>query len=284
MIHLLIDLGIRILREIIIPAKYITARPFKNELAVVSSGLTDDWQLAYGVIDVNGNKVIDEIYYSIEDFQKDGKTWVTIMPSEESRVFQCMQIDTNEHILIGPVNFCKRVYNNLSGNIYVAELQNFFLEEIRYTFIDSKGHRLTDIEDNGNNLMSANELLSDVTPFTNGYAGIQVYKRDIPVWVFVDTTLSMRSDIYARVSPFSKGLAVVRDVNRDTNSQFFGVHGKCGVIDTSFNLVIPYKFDTLYSFKNGLAYFKNEVGTFLYEGYINRKGDVVWQTKNKIIK
>ena len=51
-----------------------------------------------------------------------------------------------------------------------------------------------------------------------------------------------------------------------------------GYIDTTFNLVIPYKFSECSDFHNGLAYFKNVNANSITEGYINKQGTVIWST------
>ena len=57
--------------------------------------------------------------------------------------------------------------------------------------------------------------------------------------------------------------------------------GKWGYINKKDEVVIPFKFSECESFINGLAYFKTEGNTFDIEGYINKSGKCVWQTKRK---
>lgn len=53
----------------------------------------------------------------------------------------------------------------------------------------------------------------------------------------------------------------------------------CRFIDKKAKVIIPYQFLDCGSFRGGLAYFKKWGTTYDIEGYINKKGEVVWQTK-----
>ena len=61
--------------------------------------------------------------------------------------------------------------------------------------------------------------------------------------------------------------------------------GKWGFIsmdaDSTLSLSIPYSFSECGSFTGGLAYFMNTGATFDIEGYINKQGKIIWQTKRK---
>ena len=49
----------------------------------------------------------------------------------------------------------------------------------------------------------------------------------------------------------------------------------------TLNLSIPSSFSECGSFAGGLAYFMNYGTTFDVEGYINKQGKIIWQTKRK---
>lgn len=44
---------------------------------------------------------------------------------------------------------------------------------------------------------------------------------------------------------------------------------------------IPFIYSECGSFQHGLAYFSNKGNAYDVEGYINKDGDIVWQTKRK---
>ena len=77
-----------------------------------------------------------------------------------------------------------------------------------------------------------------------------------------------------------EGLAAVKQYVDESVS--LGPHsGKWGFIDKKANVVIPYQFSDCGSFRGSLAYFKKWGSTYDLEGYINKQGEIVWQTKKK---
>ena len=84
---------------------------------------------------------------------------------------------------------------------------------------------------------------------------------------------------YDSVGYFTEGLAAVKEFNRGRCSDIVeNKLTKWGYIDKQFKVKIPYQFSECGPFKGGLAYFKKKGLSCDVEGYINKKGEVVWQT------
>ena len=86
-----------------------------------------------------------------------------------------MLIDENGKVIIPPSAMWDHVYNSDEG-LYVGQMN--MLGIIRYTFIDRSGNFLTDYDHDGTLMMSFEEggkceMLSDVTAFHGGFAGIK---------------------------------------------------------------------------------------------------------------
>ena len=71
---------------------------------------------------------------------------------------------------------------------------------------------------------------------------------------------------YENLKPFNKGIAAVKE------------NGKWGYIDTTFEYIIPPKYDTCSDFNNTLAKVQFKQSNYTIDAYINKRGEVVWQT------
>lgn len=74
------------------------------------------------------------------------------------------------------------------------------------------------------------------------------------------------SQPFDSVGIFYEDVAAVKEFSKDK------ANSKWGFVDKHFKEIIPYKYDEVGAFGGGLAYFKLQN----IEGYINRRGDVVW--------
>ena len=110
--------------------------------------------------------------------------------------------------------------------------------------------------------VDAEEYLLSITRFGNGYAGVKI---DSTNWVFVDKRMNIISEEYEEVKPFNENYAAIKKDNL------------WGYIDTTFQVKIPCKYDNCSSFKKGLASFEIKREALMIEGYINKRGEVVWQ-------
>lgn len=286
--------------NIIIEPKYKLCRMFCNGVAVVKyekdqlktdsisdSSITESLN-SKGVIDTDGNMVVTD-YAVINDYNKDGLTWAlsTSFSLEDYGLKRdWVQIDKKGDIKKGPISNIAHIYNNQEYPIIVIDIG---FMGVFYSFLDENGDFLTDF--NGDKELSLNfdgsrrtELFKDVTRFSRGLAGIIGYNADgESAWLFCDKHLEPISEPYDSLLPFSEGLAAVKQlIHQD---KFSSHRGKWGFIsmdpDNTLSLSIPYSFSECGSFTNGLAYFKNWGATFDMEGYINKKGKIIWQTKRK---
>ena len=77
--------------------------------------------------------------------------------------------------------------------------------------------------------------------------------------------MNIISEEYEEVKPFKENYAAIKKDNL------------WGYIDTTFQVKIPCKYDNCSSFKKGLASFEIKREALMIEGYINKRGEVVWQ-------
>ena len=286
-----------------IEAKYELCRMFNNGVAVVKykkdqenidkisdSSITESLN-STGVIDINGNLIVTD-YAIINDFNKDGLTWaLSASFSLDDNGFKrdWVQIDKKGDIKKGPISNIAHIYNNKEYPIIVIDMG---FMGVYYSFLDENGDYLTDF--NGDKVLSISfdgsgrtELFKDVTRFSNGLAGTLGYNSEgESAWLFRDRNLEPISEPYDSLLPFSEGLAAVKQL---THLDKLSSHmGKWGFVskdaDNVLSLSIPYSFSECGSFRGGLAYFMNKGATFDIEGYINKSGKIVWQTKRKKIK
>lgn len=280
--------------DIVIEPQYDRANSFCNGLAVVQKKLHNNVSESvednncWGAINPDGSTAVKFEYGLIQDFTKEGKTWTTTFYNVDGGRFgcECAQIDKTGKVLIGPVTSVQHIWNNSSSNIYCASIYHYNkLFNNWYTFIDENGNILTDFNKDG--IISVDfrnggkaEWYNGITYFSEGRAGIKGFYMDNPAWWFVDEKLKIVSEAYDSVFSYSEGLAAVKEL-----SSYIGMSpahwGKWGYINKKDEVVIPFKFSECESFINGLAYFKTEGNTFDIEGYINKSGKCVWQTKRK---
>ena len=283
-----------------IEAKYELCRMFCNGVAVVrykkdpekidkisDSSITESLNRT-GVIDINGDLVVTD-YAKINDYNKDGLTWAlsaSFSLNDNGFKRDWVQIDKKGDIKKGPISNIAHIYNNTEYPIIVIDMG---FMGVYYSFLNEKGDYLTDF--NGDKLLSVSfdgkertELFKDVTRFSNGLVGTIGYNAEgESAWLFCNTQLEPVSEPYDSLLPFSEGLAAVKQL---TYLDKLKSHmGKWGFIsmgtDSVLHLCIPYNFSECGSFNNGLAYFMNTGATFDIEGYINKQGEIIWQTKRK---
>ena len=153
-----------------------------------------------------------------------------------------------------------------------------------YTFIDNKGNILTDFDHDGLLSVSVDgqnrsEMYEYVTAHEDGYAGVRGYYEGRPAWFFANDKFEINQTPYDSVWYFKEGLAAVKEFNRGMYSDIVeNKLTKWGYIDKQFKVKIPFQFSECGPFKGGLAYFKKKGLSCDVEGYINKKGEVVWQT------
>ena len=139
------------------------------------------------------------------------------------------------------------IYGYQDGYFYVAK--GFGAKILSWNFMDINGDYLLDND------------VEDITRFENGFAGVCLSDK----WVFIDSQTKIHAE-YENLKPFNKGIAAVKE------------NGKWGYIDTTFEYIIPPKYDTCSDFNNTLAKVQFKQSNYTIDAYINKRGEVVWQT------
>lgn len=85
--------------------------------------------------------------------------------------------------------------------------------------------------------------------------------------------------MYDSISVFYEGYAPVKEMKYFLNKRVRD--GKWGFVDKKMNLVVPYVYDRVSHFRNGLAYFSISATSFDIECYIDAKGTRVWRNKRQ---
>lgn len=239
--------------DTIVPPKYVEANNYSEGLAPVNFG-NHIGERKWGYIDVDGNVVIKG-KYSIAESYSQGVASVGIFEAqrkENGRLGMSMNtviIDTKGHIQCGPYNSFMYSISAFHDSLAIKR-KHLMALTVGYRFIDMQGRDIPDFD------------LEEVTPFANGYAGV---KLNTGKWVFVDKQMNIVSEEYEDVEPFSEGYASIKE------------NGSWGYIDTTFQVKIPCKYDRCSAFKKGLASFSIKNQALVIDGYVNKKGKVVWQ-------
>lgn len=279
--------------NIVIEAKYAVAKPFCNGRATVIDTITEkqlqgkiDASTIYnrmGAIDKSGEMVVKPEFAFINPFGKDGETWACqIVNDNGAYTKEWTLIDNNGKVIIPPIGM-DYVYNNPSDNIYTGQMN--MLSLTCYTFIDKQGNFLTDDNHDGSLVLSLDgkgksEMLEDVTGFSEGFAGVKGKYNGQPAWFIVNRELKSNNTPYDSLLRFSESLIAVEEYSYDRDIPQLK-SGKWGYIDKNAKIIIPYQFSECGSFHGGIAYFKKWGASYDLEGYIDKGGKVVWQTKVK---
>ena len=132
------------------------------------------------------------------------------------------------------------------------------------------------IEDIGENLgyLSLEENpIEFMTAMRNGFAAFG-YTLDTgqEQWLFIDKYLRVHKpingwDAYEDILPFRQGLAAIKH------------DGKWGYVNNKFDIIIPLKYDSCESAREGLlkVYLRKKTTHITVESYITRKDSIVWQ-------
>jgi hypothetical protein len=260
----------------VIEAKFQSARRFVNGMALVVSmkiGSEANAMLnSMGAIDINGKMTVPAEYVFMQNF-RNGKTWAASLimvknnKGKNEPKMDWVLLDKTGKIICGPTGSYTYVFYSSNCDVYRLKL-NYGSFGTYYTFVDEDGKILTDW--NGDNLLSfinGNETFAYADDIQQGFARVKISNESR--WKFVDKSMKQVSDLYEDACSFSGGLAAVKGL----------YNCYWGYVNTKFDLVIPFKFSYAGPFHNGLAYFMQEGDGYNIEGYINTKGERVWQTK-----
>lgn len=252
-----------------ITAKYEMCNSFYRGVAVVYTTpnypLSEPFLLNLNsaiLIDSLGKDITNEKYVIIPNFKGVDHSWACRIVADESDNTDLiwMLLDKNGN-LCSDTLYCTGVYN-ANSDVYVWLLNEFDFPF--YSFVNSKGDILTDFNHDG--FLSLEESYRDVTSFLDTIAGVKVNYGEVPCWTFVNKKFEFISQPFDSVGIFHEEVAAVKEFSEDK------INSKWGFVDKHFKEIIPYKYDEVGAFVDGLAYFKLKN----IEGYINKKGEVVW--------
>lgn len=267
--------------DTIIPCIYNSCRSFYNDIAIVNLPLYNKYDPTFNhyyefvdslfmnnviMIDTLGNRISNNNYFHINNFSSNDYSWSYKINRKDNFSFNLQLINKNGEICSTtyPANIYT-AYNSDSEWFVVQE--NIFDIINRYSFVNKEGVFSTDFNNDGFIDISS-ETFEDVTFEKDNIAGFKVRYQEQPAWVFSDICFKEQSQPFDSLFQFSDNLAAVKEFNTSKNS-------KWGFINKDYELVIPYKFNEVRSFNNGLAYFR----IANVEGYINQKGEIIWKTK-----
>jgi hypothetical protein len=240
--------------DTVIPAKFDTAEPFSDSLALVGinekrnnifGSLNQDFK--FGFINHNGEFVINPKYDRANNFREGLSVgyfgWIDSSTQVARR--ECVVINKKGLVIGTPFGM-----TNISRFYEGFALENNLLNTVR--FVNTNGEFATD-------------HIEDAYPFSDGLAPVKVNGK----WGFVNKKFKLIIPaIYDNAGMHSKGLFPVK------KGRYWGY------INNTGTTIIPFKFDTCGSFYSGyLAKYSMKQSGYNIDGYINKKGEVVWQTE-----
>lgn len=265
--------------KVCITPNYTSARQFNCGVAVVSDTTKFKTFDIYNstntktAIDVNGNKILSDRYFAIEDFIQNKSIASKVAWIKNKTTMEDVIINNKGLLLSPPISRIPGQTFHYIGKDSRHLMKYKILGIELYTFIDDNGKHISDYDNDGQ-LNWDNELFFNVTTFADGYCGANVSVNDIEGWYFFDTNLKLTcATPFDSLSFFSEGYVAVKE--KATNDFQWT---KWGYLDSSFKLSIDYLFDECGMFHNGLAYFRKQGKITSIEGYINRCGETIWQT------
>lgn len=237
---------------VVIPAKYSTAEPFSDSLALVSIEKSD-YDDSYGYINLKGEKIIDFKFDEATNFSEGYAVVKYIWHPNSTDITKEGYMDERQESMV--INKKGNVMGRPFGGFNMfSEFSNGYILEYS-TALDFSRF----ISKNGE---FATGQLEKARPFSDGLAAV----RKDGKWGFIDTTFKfIIPPIYTNCDFFSEGLIPVKKGN------FWGY------IDINSNIVIPFKYDSCSVFTNSLAKFKIKADDYKINGYIDKKGNVIWQ-------
>lgn len=256
--------------DTVIPAKYECVHPFYNGVARIR--IKNE---GFNVLKtINAEMLIDSLgklkgadrYALIRDFTN-SHTWASkIVENEDKFESFWYLLDTNGKVCSDSLWGDNIVIFNSPSDWYVYQF-NFFGKNL-YSFINKDGKFATD-KNHDNIIALGDETFTDVTYMEDHVVGIKVLYNDTPAWAFADDNFEFKSQPFDSLCQFTENMAAVKEFTKSK------IDSKWGFVDRNYKEVIPYKYDKVEPFYKGLAYFK----AANIEGYINKRGDIVWSTE-----
>lgn len=256
--------------DTVIPAKYECCHPFYNGVARVSIKYN-----GFNVLKtINSEMLIDSLgkikgnegYTFIRDFINE-YSWASKIAEEKGDFERYWYLlDKNGKVCSDSIR--GGVIYNSPSDWYIMQLD--FLGNKLYSFINKEGKFVNDKNHDGM-IALGEETFDDVTYMKDHIVGLKAFYNDIPAWAFADENFDFKSQPFDSLFQYHENLAAVKEFSKSK------VNSKWGFINKDYKVIIPYKYDEVESFYNGLAYFR--VSNIV--GYINKKGEIVWSTERQ---
>lgn len=266
--------------DTIIPTIYEDCLSFHNGLACVEKinkmDETDIRTILNNkiLIDTLGNEITSDSYLYIRNFTQGDKTWANKIEADEDEnlIRRWYLLDKLGNVCSTNISGNNIIVYNSKSDLYVWEYELIVYGRYLgtyYSFIDSNGKFATDFNNDGE-LSFENETFRDVTYMSEDIVGLKIQYQGAKAWAFADKNFEFKSQPFDSLLQFTDTLAAVKGFSK-------GGYSKWGFINKNYEVVIPYKYDAVSSFNGELAYFC----VSNIEGYINKKGEIVWKTTRK---
>lgn len=255
--------------EIVIQPRFKKVNQFREGLAAVqfydsTKSRIDDLisvNSNWGYINKKGEVIVNPIYFRASDFSN-GKAFINIKANNPN--------DKNGNYSLSTDGF----FIDKNGRIISENFANTFCfanpfgtYRIAYNFVDNlitgRGYYFLDSLNNHYPINDGEELsFEDVTNFSEGLAGIKA--RD--VWYIIDENLNFLIDQkFEDVKRCNEGMIQVKK------------NGIWKYLNTQGLYPFKQEFDSCGKFENGLAYVETSSINSKIKGYIDKKGNYVWQ-------
>ena len=184
----------------------------------------------YGFADESNNVVIKPIYFYAEEFSEE-RALVCKNPNDSD---EFGFIDENGKEVIPCIYYNAESFSDGAAVVYLSENT----DEGKYIYIDKEGNRLFDRE------------FDAAWSFSEGYAVVlkegrifpRAKGRELPKWSYINKEGEYATELdFEDAGTFFNGYAGIKN------------NGKWGIINRSFELVIPYKYDEIRVAENAVG-------------------------------
>ena len=267
--------------KVVISPKFAIANSFREGLASVKLQDTSNFKNntfysdilefnnnKFGYINSNGNFEIEPIFFNASDFSQ-GKAFVNIK-AKNSKTESGYSLNLDGYV----INKKGSTLSTNISNTLAWEYSDGFFPAKDYIMSMLTGKSWYYIDSLYNHVPIFNDTIyyfNDITTFSDGIAGVRIDD----FWRVIDTKMKILIDEkYSDVKVSSEGLIPVK---KGMKWKFLSTNGTY-----PFNL----EFDSCKRFHDGLAYVETYYVNSTIKGYINKKGEYVWQKliQNSIVK
>uniref|UniRef100_UPI0039EA1F20 WG repeat-containing protein n=1 Tax=Clostridium perfringens TaxID=1502 RepID=UPI0039EA1F20 len=242
-----------------------------------------------GLIDEDGNIIIEPSYNHISPFEKDVAIFINdgnygvINRKGEIELEPIYESITNlgdGYLNVKPDEYTDYIYDS-NGQLILEATNNYIDDSLLDTtnsIIEYLGEDLFAIKNENNKVKVVNKENEVLIPYESNYSKVKLSKDDVLIVEKMESINAsvqylklngepLINDIFERAYPFQDGIAVVVKDN------------KAGAIDKNGKEVIKFEFDNLSQFENGVS-IANLSNNY---GIINSEGEFTVEPKYKVI-